>query len=105
MGTLVSKREDITDQIMAFFSTDKKIGVTQIREIFEKMESASVTRAIVVVQEDITAYAKKILKESAPRNNVEQFQEEELLVNITEHVLVPKHEVLSESEKENLLKR
>jgi len=105
MDTLVSKRDDITDQIMAFFSKDQKIGVTQIREFFSKMEQANVSRAIVVVQENITAYAKKILQESAPRINVEQFQEEELLVNITEHVLVPKHEVLSEPDKIALLKR
>eukprot|EP00455_Lapot_gusevi_P003146 TRINITY_DN112_c0_g1_i4.p1 TRINITY_DN112_c0_g1~~TRINITY_DN112_c0_g1_i4.p1 ORF type:complete len:105 (-),score=35.71 TRINITY_DN112_c0_g1_i4:278-550(-) len=36
---------------------------------------------------------------------VEQFQEDELLVNITEHVLVPRHKVLSSSEKQALLDR
>ena len=41
----------------------------------------------------------------APKFLIEQFQEQELLVNITEHVLVPKHEVLTQDEKETLLKR
>ena len=33
------------------------------------------------------------------------FMQEELLVNITQHELVPKHAVLSNSEKAELLKR
>ena len=34
-----------------------------------------------------------------------QFQEAELLVNITKHVLVPEHRILSDQEKEQLKKR
>ena len=41
----------------------------------------------------------------APKYIMEQFAESELVVNITEHVLVPQHIVLSESEKKELLKR
>lgn len=36
---------------------------------------------------------------------IEKFREAELLVNITEHVLVPKHEVLSDEAKKELLTR
>ncbi|KAJ1677609.1 DNA-directed RNA polymerases II 24 kDa polypeptide (RNA polymerase II subunit 5) [Spiromyces aspiralis] len=34
---------------------------------------------------------------------IESFSESELLVNITEHELVPKHEILSSEEKKELL--
>ena len=36
---------------------------------------------------------------------IEIFSLEELLVNITHHELVPKHTVLSDDEKQELLKR
>jgi DNA-directed RNA polymerase I, II, and III subunit RPABC1 len=36
---------------------------------------------------------------------IEVFYQSELLVNITEHELVPKHQVLTENEKHELLKK
>lgn len=41
----------------------------------------------------------------APKYIIEQFAEIELIVNITEHQLVPQHIVLTKEEKEALLVR
>lgn len=41
----------------------------------------------------------------AQQFTIEAFQESELLVNITHHVLVPKHEVLKPEEKKLLLQK
>lgn len=41
----------------------------------------------------------------APKYVLEQFAESELVVNITEHVLVPQHVVLDDSEKKELLEK
>jgi DNA-directed RNA polymerase I, II, and III subunit RPABC1 len=41
----------------------------------------------------------------APRFKIEHFKEAELLVDITEHILVPKHEILTNEEKAALLTR
>ena len=36
---------------------------------------------------------------------IEPFSQEELLINVTKHELVPKHQILKESEKLDLLKK
>jgi len=103
---LASKRDDDSDQIFVFFADEVKLGVKPIRTFFEKMEEIKVKRAIVVVQGGITPYAQQVVKAMVPHGNVlEQFQEAELLVNITHHVLVPKHILLTDEEKKALLEK
>lgn len=62
-------------------------------------------RAIIVVQQGMTPSAKQSLVDMAPKYILEQFLESELLINITEHELVPEHIVLTPDEKEELLTR
>ena len=64
-----------------------------------------VNRAILIVQEGITPFAKQGLAELSHRFFIEQFLESELLVNITEHELVPRHVPLTPHEKTQLLNR
>ena len=54
-------------------------------------------RAILVVQAAMTAFAKQAIVEICASEGLalECFQESELLVNITKHVLVPQHKVLT----------
>ena len=44
-------------------------------------------------QANLTPFAKQCLTEMAPKYSIEVFQEQELLINITKHVLVPQHQV------------
>jgi len=48
---------------------------------------------------------EKALLDSRPQYMIEYFKESELLVNITEHVLVPKHVLLSDEQKRQLLEK
>ena len=61
------------------------------------MNEEEVKRAILVVQQAMTAFAKQAILEICASEglNLECFQETELLVNITKHVLVPQHQVLT----------
>ena len=58
-----------------------------------RMKQDNVHRAIMVVQASLTAFARQSLLETQRSAwHIEQFSEQELLVNITEHVLVPTHQ-------------
>lgn len=59
---------------------------------------------ILITQQAVTSAAMKIVPVVLP-SVIETFQEQDLLVNITHHELVPKHVLLSPEEKGRLLER
>lgn len=69
------------------------------------MQEENITRAIIVVQTGMTPSAKQALVDMAPKYILEQFLESEMLINITEHELVPTHIRLTADEKSELLSR
>uniref|UniRef100_A0A7S2SDV3 Uncharacterized protein n=1 Tax=Mucochytrium quahogii TaxID=96639 RepID=A0A7S2SDV3_9STRA len=105
MLLLVSKVDDPNDQMFVFFPTEEKVDVNCVGHYAEKMSKQEVRKAILVVEKDISPFARKALAEAQPMYFIEVFKESELLVDITEHELVPKHEVLSSEEKDQLMKR
>ena len=104
---LVQKRDDPADMIFVFWPVDAKVGVKPIKRYMDRMNEEKVRRAILIVQQNLTAFARQAMAEiqSSEGLVMEQFQEAELLVNITEHVLVPQHMVLTKEEKTTLLAR
>eukprot|EP00947_MAST-08B_sp_MAST-8B-sp1_P000403 g403.t1 len=102
---LVQKKDDPSDQLFVFFPDDAKVGVKPIRQYVERMKEQQVTKAIIVVKEGVTPFARSAVNELAPKYLMEHFKEGELLVDITEHKLVPKHSVMTEAEKKALLQR
>ena len=99
-------REDPTQHIFVYFPDEEKVGVKTIKEYAKRMKDEQVNRAIIVVQQSLTPFARQSLLEcQAQKFYIEQFQEAELLVNITDHVLVPEHILLSDEQKRVLLDR
>lgn len=105
MTLLVPKKDDPTEKIFVFFPDEPKVGVKTIKTYAQHMKEESVTRAILVVQVNLTPHARQSLIEVQSRFLLEQFQEAELLVNITGHVLVPTHILLTDEDKRILLQR
>lgn len=102
---LVAHNDDPTDQMFVFFPEDEKVGIKTIKTYCERMQQENITRAIIVVQVGMTPSAKQALVDMAPKYILEQFLESELLINITEHMLVPEHVVMTAEEKQELLER
>ncbi|CAD5192630.1 DNA-directed RNA polymerases II and IV subunit 5A-like [Musa acuminata AAA Group] len=100
-----SRKNDPTDQIYVFFPNDEKVGMKHIKKYVELMKAESVPRAILVLQQNLTPFAKSYLQELSPKYHLEVFQEAELLVNIKDHVLVAEHQMLTNEEKKTLLER
>lgn len=86
-----------------FFTEEEKVGINSIKELCDRMRTEIIQRAIMIIREKMTIQAKTTLQELELKFKIEPFFEQELIVNITKHVLVPKHEVLSEEDKQSLL--
>lgn len=102
---LVGKEDDDNDQLFVFFPSDEKVGVKPIKTYTDRMRNENVLSAIMVLRVDISAFAKQMLQEMAESYRIEHFKETELLVDVTQHQLVPEHVVLTPSEKAELLRR
>ena len=83
--------------------TDKKVSADTVKQVMSQTMTSGSNRALMIVRE-VTAQCKKEI-EVDPAIAVELFFIDDLQVNITEHNLVPKHEVLNDEEKHELLKK
>jgi DNA-directed RNA polymerases I, II, and III subunit RPABC1 len=103
---LAEKVDDPADQIFVFFPEEEKVGVKPLKTYYKRMQDENVTRGIIVVKVSMTPFSKTAMKELAMRGfRMETFNYGELLVDITEHKLVPEHIVLTEQQKLELLDR
>ncbi|KAJ7244806.1 hypothetical protein O6H91_Y431000 [Diphasiastrum complanatum] len=57
------KRSDSSERIFVFFPEEAKVGVKTIKTYAERMKSENVHRAILVVQQNLTPFAKQCLSE------------------------------------------
>ncbi|KAL9234603.1 hypothetical protein vseg_009457 [Gypsophila vaccaria] len=98
-------RNNSSEKICVFFvasDSAKLTGTAHVRRCMETMMSKSVFRAILVVMTKLSSYAAKSFSEY-PRFIIEVFHESELVVNVLDHMFVPKHQVLTDEEKKELL--
>lgn len=83
-----------------------RIGKKEVLEWLEEADRSGVRRVILILREDnVTSGVRSSLERMRDRIHVELFHIKEVMINITEHELVPKHEVLNEQEKADLLER
>lgn len=92
------------------FNQDENVGLKQLRDYMQHLVNGSYYSGIMVCIKPMTGMALRLLRSSSnmdegPKGGVEVFVEQDLLVNITKHELVPKHVVLSREEKAQLLQR
>ena len=119
------KINDDSSSIFVEYLAEEKLKVEHIQKFFNKLIKGridgeinenemqnggnfnSIQNGIIIIPGTITSLAKQKLKESNDSRacHIEVFEDKELIVNITEHELVPEHIILSEEEKKALLKK
>ncbi|XP_034235597.1 DNA-directed RNA polymerases I, II, and III subunit RPABC1-like [Thrips palmi] len=93
------------EKLFVFFSEEKVLRKPNIVGYVQEMQKEQVGKALLIVQDTLTPVAKKAVVDFNPTYSLEVFLEKELLVNIMDHELVPKHIVLSPQEKEDLFEK
>ena len=88
------------------FSPETTIGIKHLRTFAQHLDQNHFTTGIFITIGPVTAAALRAFEPLTERGiTAEWFQEQDLLVNITRHELVPKHVLLSAEEKKVLLDR
>jgi DNA-directed RNA polymerases I, II, and III subunit RPABC1 len=103
---VIAKNPDSTDLIFVEFSNDEKIGLKHIEEFGTRLYTNSIKNGILIIGGSVTSLSKQgVAALAESKIYVEIFEEKELIVNITEHELVPKHVILNNAEKQELLSK
>ena len=85
------------------FAKQDTIGVKQITEFMTLCASKNYSVGLYITRQALSGPALRATAASVCK--IQTFREQDLLINITKHVLVPKHVLLSAAEKKALLQR
>ncbi|EXJ53442.1 DNA-directed RNA polymerase I, II, and III subunit RPABC1 [Cladophialophora psammophila CBS 110553] len=103
---LIPNPQTTAGTIWVEFSPETTIGIKHLRAFAQHLDANKFTTGIFITIGPVTAAALRAFEPLAERGiTAEWFQEQDLLVNITRHELVPKHVLLSAEEKKVLLDR
>lgn len=107
MAMLVPHNE-IENQLLLVWFSDKKLNKDDFKAITTRMDNDKATRAIVITTLPVEKLTAQFRENVASYNasggcRVECFDFRELVINITEHVLVPQHVPLTHPQTKELL--
>ncbi|KAI0833259.1 DNA-directed RNA polymerase RPB5 subunit [Trametes gibbosa] len=103
LNFFTNHRDNAGHQIFIFFTDEKSVGVKTMRKLLGILEEKNIGQGIIVFPGNMTPSARKVIVAMASQYKLEEFSESDLLVNITHHTLVPKHELLTPERKKELL--
>uniref|UniRef100_A0A2I3H6K3 DNA-directed RNA polymerases I, II, and III subunit RPABC1 n=1 Tax=Nomascus leucogenys TaxID=61853 RepID=A0A2I3H6K3_NOMLE len=92
LTVLVTHNNDPTNEMFVFFPEEPKVGIKPLNVYCQRMQQENITRVLIVVHQGMT-----------PSYILEQLLQQKLLINITEHELVPEYVVMTKEEVTVLL--
>ena len=99
--TAIKTNEDGSKEtlIAGYVEGDGSIGVSAVRDIVKLMKKEKATKGVIIADVPFTSYAKK----EAKKNKIAIFTADRLKISLLEHEYIPKHEIMSKDETEQVL--
>ncbi|KAL7674910.1 hypothetical protein ACOME3_001181 [Neoechinorhynchus agilis] len=94
-----------TDTLLVSFADEEKIGTGFLKNTMGQLEKEKCKHCIIISKGALTPSAKQFISQDSNDVRFEHFLDRELVINVTEHELVPVHVVLSEEEKQSVLSK
>jgi DNA-directed RNA polymerases I, II, and III subunit RPABC1 len=91
-------------QLFVFFPDGSSVSVKDIKVYISMLEEQKISGGIIVCRDKLSHTAVKAIEESKKSYDLEVFYMKELLFNVTHHEYVPKHILLTDEEKEEVLR-
>jgi len=99
-------RDDPPPRLVTFMEGSSKLGLKEVRAVDERLGDMKLAHATVVLQGGVTPPAKSMVdKMRAQGRQVEIFGLAELMFNLPDHQLVPRHRLLTPGERDELFER
>jgi len=98
-------RNNQDKRIIVYFVESVKVSVKKMKSIKDMIQNDhfGFHALILVYKSTITSFAKQFITTDVDGLLVQVFSEKELCFNITKHKLVPKHELMTDTEKHDTL--
>ncbi|KAG6832816.1 hypothetical protein H0H92_009435 [Tricholoma furcatifolium] len=105
LNFFTAARNNPSDYIFVFFTDEASVGIKTMRKLLLILDEKKIQKGIIVFSGSMTPSARKVIAGMSSSFRLEEFSESDLLVNITHHTLVPRHDVLTSEEKKLLLEK
>lgn len=98
-----SKKDNKEYRVLVKFYPDEAVSSENVREFCSLIEDRKLNGGIMIGRTPLKSQAKNRFDAFANLMQVQYFVDKELVVNITEHELVPEHVLLDDRQKQELL--
>lgn len=103
--TYIIAENDHKKRTIVYLASYQRVSIKKMKHIKDIIEHDELGFycLVIVCKGSVTSFAKQFITTDVNNIIVQIFTEKELAFNITKHFLVPKHELLNENEKRNVI--
>ncbi|CAD6582070.1 MAG: Dna-directed RNA [Tremellales sp. Tagirdzhanova-0007] len=93
------------NRVYVYFCGEKNVSKAAMKTFIGWIDKMAAQKGIIIHSEKMSSVAAKTMQEMSTEYHLESFKEADLLVNITRHFLVPKHQIMSPKDKAALIQK